>query len=241
VRPITRGERWFYGICRAISVGTSRVVFVGGVLGKENVPNSGPFIVAPIHRSYVDWLVTARVSHRRLRYIVKGEVWKVRAAGRLLELLGAFPIHRGAADREALTRALEILRAGEPLVIFPEGTRGFGPKVVAIHEGAAYLALRSGVPIIPVGMAGVERAMPRGRVIPRPARVIVAIGPPITSTVRTTTDGTRQRISRAATGAVTEELRAGIEAAQATAEAALHRRRLGFRRGSPGRPGVEGS
>jgi 1-acyl-sn-glycerol-3-phosphate acyltransferase len=225
VRPITRGERWFYGICRTISVGASRVVFVGGVIGKEHVPKDGPFIVAPIHRSYVDWLVAARVSHKRLRYIVKGEVWRIRAAGRLLEMLGAFPIHRGAADREALMRAIEILRAGEPLVIFPEGTRGFGPFVPTIHEGAAYIALRAGVPIIPVGMAGVERAMPRGHVIPRPARVVVAIGPPITTAVEAAADRTRVRVTRAATRALTEELRLGIEGAQHTAEAAIDRHR----------------
>lgn len=227
LRKISHAELWFYAFCRAIAVGLSHLVFIGGVIGKENLPASGPFILAPIHRSYIDWLVSARVSQRRLRYLVKGEVWRVKAAGRLLELLGAFPVQRGAADRDALMRALEVLKAGEPLVVFPEGTRGNGSSVATIREGAAYLALRGGVAVVPVGLAGVERAMPRGAKFPRPARVVVAVGRPITSAVRNESqlNGTG-RIPRSVTTALTEEIRVGVEQAQAQAEAHLHRKTL---------------
>ena len=70
--------------------------------GAEHLPAEGPFIVAPVHRSYVDWLIVARITRRRLRYIVKEEVWKSKLVGRLLEMLGAFPVNRSGADREAL-------------------------------------------------------------------------------------------------------------------------------------------
>lgn len=220
VRAATQGERWFYAFCRAIVVGSSHLLFIGGVIGKENIPQSGPFILAPIHRSYIDWFISARVTRRRLRYLVKGEVWKVRFVGRLLELLGAFPVQRGAADRDALKRALEVLNAGEPLVVFPEGTRGNGSSVSELREGAAYLALRAKVPVIPVGMAGVERAMPRGSYWIRPARVVVAVGQPILSAVQLDDEQRGSaRVPRSLTASLTEEIRVGMEQAQALAEA----------------------
>lgn len=221
IHAASRSELFFYAICRVIVVGLSHLVFIGGVIGKENIPKSGAFIVAPIHRSYIDWFISARVSRRRLRYLVKGEVWRVKLAGWLLEMLGAFPVQRGAADRDALKRALEVLNAGEPLVVFPEGTRGFGSEVPQIREGAAYLALKAGVPIIPVGMAGVERAMPRGSIWIRPARVVVSVGKPIMTAVNREVEEGSRRIPRSLTASLTEEIRIGLEQAQVMAESHL--------------------
>ncbi len=219
IHPATRRERWLYAAVRTIAVNISRLVFVGGVVGRENVPTEGAFVVVPIHRSYIDWLIVPRISRRRLRFLVKGEVWRVRVVGFLLQILGAFAVQRGAADRDAIRRALGVLEAGELLVVFPEGTRGFGSKVQTIQEGAAYLALRAGVPVIPVGMAGVERAMPRGSKFPRPARVVVAVGPPIMSAVRPVERlGEPLRVPRSLTTALTGEIRAAIEEAQMVAE-----------------------
>ncbi|MEY4251507.1 MAG: hypothetical protein RL691_388, partial [Actinomycetota bacterium] len=70
----------------------------------------------------------------------------------MLSALGAFPVTRGSADREALKRCIAVLEAGEPLVLFPEGTRQSGPIVQPLFDGAAYVAVKAGVPIIPVGI-----------------------------------------------------------------------------------------
>ena len=217
-RPITRGELRFYALCRAIAVGTSRIWFPGTVVGAEHLPASGPYVLAPVHRSNVDWLVVARVTRRRLRYLVKGEVWRVKSVGRLLELLGTFPVKRGAADREALGRSLEVLAAGEPLVVFPEGTRGAGPVVGELREGAAYLAIRAGVPVLPVGMSGLERSMPRGSRFPRPARVRIVVGPPVLPDAPAEPSGSRSRVSRGATHAFSERIRAAVQEAFDAAE-----------------------
>ena len=217
LRPITKGELAFYALCRAIAVGASRVVLPGPVVGGEELPRKGAYVLAPSHRSYVDWLVAARVTRRRLRYLVKAEVWRSRAAGRLLELLGAFPVHRGTADRQAFNRALEVLAAGEPLVIFPEGTRTEGPLIQELQEGAAYLALRAGVPIYPVGLGGTERSMPRGARLPRPTRVRVVVGRPVLPG-EAPAPGATGRVSRASTRAVSELLRARLQAALDEAE-----------------------
>jgi 1-acyl-sn-glycerol-3-phosphate acyltransferase len=168
-----------YRVCRLISVGISRALFPGRVIGRENLPGDSPFILAPVHRSYLDWLIVARVTSRRMRYIAKAELWKSKTIGQLLEALGAFPVNRSGADREALERCRAVLAGGEPLVMFPEGTRRSGTEVKDLREGVAYLAMRAGVPVVPVGIGGSERAMPRGSVLPRPHRVIVVVGPPV--------------------------------------------------------------
>ncbi len=233
--PPSRAEIALYRVFRFVLVGFSRLYFPGTVTGRENLPATGAFIVAPVHRSYVDWLIVARITKRRLRYIVKEEVWKSKTIGRLLEMLGAFPVNRSGADREALERCRSVLAGGEPLVMFPEGTRGSGREVEEIRDGVAYLSLRTGVPIVPVGIGGSERAMPRGATLPRPKRVNLVIGPPISGD-RTTEDGQRSgsgeqvepaafpkraRVARSATSEQSARLRAAIQAAFDAAQASV--------------------
>ncbi len=169
-----------YKAARAFAVGISRLYLPGRVVGRENLPATGAYLVAPVHRSYLDWLIVGRVTgRRRMRFIAKAEIWQSKIVGRILETLGVFPVNRSGADREALERCREVLAGGEPLVMFPEGTRRSGPVVSDLREGVAYLALRAGVPVVPIGIGGSEKAMPRGSAIPRPHRVEVVIGKPI--------------------------------------------------------------
>lgn len=178
--PPSKGELVLYQIARGIAVGLSRLYLPGRVTGRENLPASGAYLVAPVHRSYVDWLIVARITaRRRLRYIAKAEIWKSKVVGRILEALGVFPVNRSGADREALERCRQVLAGGEPLIMFPEGTRRSGPVVEDLREGVAYLAVRAGVPVVPIGIGGSEQAMPRGSTLPRPHRVEVVIGKPI--------------------------------------------------------------
>ena len=93
----------------------------------------------------------------------KDSLWKFAPIGWLLSALGAFPVTRGTADREALKRCIAVLEMGEPLVLFPEGTRQSGPMVMPLFDGAAYIAVKAGVPIIPLGIGGSEKVMPKGK------------------------------------------------------------------------------
>ena len=147
-------------------------------------------------------------------------MWKFKPAGWLLEALGAFPVRRGAADREALKNALEVLERGESLVVFPEGTRRFGTEVVDLREGASYLALRANVPIVPVGIGGGERVMRRGARFPRPGRVTVVVGEPI-DPAQFRSDRDSARISRSAARDLTEALAARLQMLFAEATARL--------------------
>ncbi len=147
--------------------------------GREHLPATGAYVVAPVHRSYVDTPITACITTRRIRFMGKQELWKYRSIGWLIATLGAFPVNRGHADREALTKCVEILEAGEPLTLFPEGERKDGPRIHPLFEGAAYVAARARVPIIPVGIGGSARVMPRHAKMIHPRKVHVVIGEPI--------------------------------------------------------------
>jgi len=149
------------------------------IRGKENVPTSGAFVLAPVHRSFIDFSLTSSITKRRMRYMGNDSLWKVGLFGKFISALGAYPVHRGGADREALTRTVEVLQGGEPVVIFPEGTRQSGPKVQELFEGAAYVASKVGVPIVPVGIGGSELALQKGKKLPRPVKVTVVVGQPI--------------------------------------------------------------
>ena len=101
----------------------------------------------------------------------KAEVWDTRWAGWLASTLGAFPVARGSADREALKRCIATLEGGEPLVLFPEGERKDGPVIQPLFDGAAFVAAKAGVPIIPIGIGGSARVMPRHAKMIHPAKV----------------------------------------------------------------------
>jgi 1-acyl-sn-glycerol-3-phosphate acyltransferase len=101
--------------------------------------------------------------------------------GNVFSWLGGFPVARDGTDRKAVRDSVEMLRAGEVLCVYPEGTRQHGPKIQPLQPGAAYLALRAGVPVIPIGMAGTEEILRTRRdPIPRFGRVALVVGAPIT-------------------------------------------------------------
>ena len=150
-------SRAFYQFARAIVVGFAYTWNRARVEGRERVPAHGPFVLAPVHRSNMDTPFTSVVTRRRVRFMGKDSLWRKPFWAWFLSALGGFPVSRGTVDLEAMKRCLEVLEAGEPLVLFPEGERKAGPTVQPLFEGAAYLALKAGVPIVPIGIGGSER------------------------------------------------------------------------------------
>jgi 1-acyl-sn-glycerol-3-phosphate acyltransferase len=133
----------------------------------------------------------------------KDSIWKWGPGGRFVSALGAFPVRRGTADREALRACLQIVEAGEPLVMFPEGTRQSGPIVQPLFDGPAYVASRAGIPIVPVGIGGSERAMPKGSKMIRPVRITIVVGQPIHPPAP---DGETGRVPRRVVRELTDQL-----------------------------------
>ncbi len=177
------------------------------VRGRDYVPEQGAAILAPVHRSFADFAFSAFLTRRKLFFMAKEELWSNRALGRLLFSLGVFPVHRDGADREALHRAQEVLDRGQLLVLFPEGTRRSGTTVGELHEGAAFLAARTGAPIVPIGIGGSDISMPKGRHVPKPLRIRVVAGPPVPPPPRAASG----RVPRSSIHATTEALRRAIQ------------------------------
>jgi 1-acyl-sn-glycerol-3-phosphate acyltransferase len=181
------GERLslaWYRLARGAVEVFCRVWFRVEIKGRDQVPSSGPYVIAPVHRSIVDTLLAGCLTRRRIRFMGKDSLWKYRWAGSFFSSLGAFPVHRGTPDREALRRCEEALRGGEPVVLFPEGTRQSGQTVQPLYEGAAFVAARAGVPILPVGIGGSEWAMTKGKKRIRPVKVAMVVGAPIPAPAR---------------------------------------------------------
>ncbi|MEN9506930.1 MAG: hypothetical protein RI958_2856 [Actinomycetota bacterium] len=175
----SRVDRIAYHTVRSIVVAFCRVWCRMSIEGRDHIPSSGIFVLAPVHRSILDTPISSGVTRRRMRFMGADKYWVSKPFGRLLSALGGFPVTRGSADREALKRCITVLEGGEPLVLFPEGERKSGPVVQPLYDGATYIAVKAGAPIVPVAIAGSERAMPKGAKFIFPRKVHVIVGPPL--------------------------------------------------------------
>ena len=203
--PPSAGERLLYGFIRGALVAFARVWLRVEYHGLENVPADRPFILAPVHRSNIDFMLAAGCARRRQRFLAKDTLWKP-GFGVLWSALGGIPVARGTADREALHACQAVVEGGEPLVMFPEGTRQEGPVVEELFDGPAFIQGRTGAPIVPVGIGGSDRAMGKGAKVIRPVKVVVVVGEPMEAP---RTDGAKAR--RAAIRSQTAELKIRVQ------------------------------
>ncbi|HYZ92519.1 MAG TPA: (d)CMP kinase [Actinomycetota bacterium] len=167
-----------YAATRGFLSGLLRGIFRMQITGRENIPARGPLILAPNHRSLLDIPVAAATTKRKVWFMAKEELFASKLSARILGRLGAFPVRRGRPDRAPLQRALKLLADGEVVGIFPEGTRRPMARFEELEEGFAYVALRSGAPVVPVAISGTEAVFPPGGKLPRLVKVRVAVGEP---------------------------------------------------------------
>lgn len=207
LRAARRWERLLYRAVRLVIFAFARAFWRVRIVGREHIPPSGAFILAPVHRSNIDFALASLLHRDRMRYIAKDSLFTIAPLARLWDALGAFPVNRGAPDRAALRACVEAIEAGEPLVLFPEGTRQSGPVVEACFDGAAFVAGRTGVPIVPVGIGGSEAAMPKGAKVLRPVKLVVVVGPPLDPPA----PGDGGRVPRRAVQETTEVLRTAVQ------------------------------
>jgi 1-acyl-sn-glycerol-3-phosphate acyltransferase len=205
-REMTVVDRIVYGTTRWLIIIVGTVLFRVRVHGKENIPKTGPCIVAPVHRSNLDTPILAFITARRLRFMGKDTLWKKGGLGaKYLSALGGFPVERGTADRDALRACENVIRRGEPLVMFPEGTRQSGPVLHPLFDGPAFIAARTGAPIVPVGIGGSEGVMPKGSKLIRPKKIVIVIGKPIRP------PAPEGRVVRRAVKDLTEQLKSELQ------------------------------
>jgi cytidylate kinase len=200
-----------YVVVRFILAVLLRTAFRLEVTGAENIPKHGPVIVAPNHRSLIDHPVVGAVTDRQVWFMGKEELFRNAIAAKILRSMGAFPVRRGKPDRASLQRCLDLLAAGEVVGIYPEGTRRPDARFDEPEDGFAYIAMRSGAPIVPVALSGTEAVLPRGRKFPRFVKIRVRIGEPFRLGERHTGVLPRPRI-REATAEAQRRLNAEMDA-----------------------------
>ena len=166
-----------YWIVRAVFQPFFHIYFRMSRIGREHIPADGPVIFAANHRSFLDPFVIATMSRRPLYYIAKRELFAHRLMAWFLNSLGAFPIDRGHADEDAMSTAREILRRGDAVLIFPEGTRIRPGTLGAPKRGVGRLALETGAPVVPVAVFGTETVRKGWRI--RPHKVRIRAGAPL--------------------------------------------------------------
>ncbi len=141
---------------------------------RYNIPKQGPYIIAANHLSWTDIPLVPAYIPGKVVYMAKEELFLDKRIGWLVRFLGAFPVKRGEGDRQSLRAAESLLKRGKVLIIFPEGTRSKTHVLGKAHPGLALIALRSGVPVLPVAIWGSEDALKKFG-----ARVTVSYGEPL--------------------------------------------------------------
>ena len=152
------------------------------VEGRENVPATGPVILAPNHVTFLDSMFLPLVVRRRVTFVAKAEYFQSWKTAWFFRACGQIPMRRegGSASERALAAARDVLRDGNVLGIYPEGTRSPDGRLYRGHTGVARLALGCGVPVVPVGLVGTTQVQRPGSNRPHPfKRVTVRFGPPL--------------------------------------------------------------
>ena len=153
------------------------VYFRARRLGCDHVPDGG-VILAANHRSFLDPFLIGACIGRPSYFVAKQELFRNPLIGWFLNCMGAFPVKRGESDEESVATALALLERGQAVVIFPEGTRIRTGSLAKPRRGVGRLALESGKPVVPVAVAGSERARNGWRI--KPVKVHIRCGPPLT-------------------------------------------------------------
>jgi 1-acyl-sn-glycerol-3-phosphate acyltransferase len=170
-------SKLIYGTARVVLTPITRTWYRMKVTGAEYVPEDGPAIIAPNHKSFYDSFFIGVATKRHLHFMAKTELFEGKSAW-LLSGLGAFPVRRGEADPDALETARLHLDKGRVLALFPEGTRHRDPEQLrAPRKGAGRLAIEAQAPVVPCAITGTDRLF-RGW-FPRPVKVQVSFAPAI--------------------------------------------------------------
>jgi len=149
------------------------------VVGRENVPEKGAFIMVSNHVSYFDPILLGTSVYRSLNFMARDNLFKKPCFAWTMRKVHAFPVKRHGGDLGALKKSFEVLASGKPLVIFPEGTRAKDRELKDAKPGVGFIITKANVPVVPAYVAGSFDALPRGLNTLRRHPVAVFIGEPI--------------------------------------------------------------
>lgn len=153
--------------------------FRGRVYGTEHVPRTGPLVIVSNHASHFDPPLLSCAVERPVAYMAKEELFDVPLLGKAIQWYGAYPVKRGSADRSAIRAALSKIEDNWAVGIFPSGTRTEDARIHEPKLGAAMIAAKRQVPLLPVSLWGTEKILLKGSSLPHSAPVTIRIGKPI--------------------------------------------------------------
>lgn len=165
------------------------------VYGAENMPAAGGVVIVSNHASYWDPIAVACAFDRKVHYMAKSELFQIPLLGPVIRSLGAFPVRRDRSDRSAIRTAVSYLQEGEVVGVFPEGTRSKTGELLKPHLGAAMIAQKAGVPILPVALSGTRGVW---------GKVAVRVGTPLAVGAGGGTKTARMELEEASERAMSE-------------------------------------
>lgn len=167
-----------YRILHAIARFIFKIYFNFTKIGLENIPKNGGFVVTPNHKSFLDIPIVGSALTREMYTVAKKELFEKKFQKWFYRTLNGISVDRNAYDTKSVRKAIETVRNGNPILIFPEGTRYEGEGIGKGKRGPAFIAASGRVPILPVGIAGTDKALPKRSKFPKPSHVVIVFGKP---------------------------------------------------------------
>ncbi|MFK4790575.1 lysophospholipid acyltransferase family protein [Microbacterium sp. ZW T5_56] len=207
-------NRGAYSLGRLAIGSIARLIYRPRIEGRENIPRTGGVILASNHLSFIDSFAIPVAAPRPVHFMAKssyfdGTGFSGWASRTFFTSIGAIPVRRGAgqAALDALDQQRQVLDQGRAVALYPEGTRSLDGRLYKGRTGVAFLALQTGAPVVPVGLIGTDKALPKGAKLPsRSERITVRFGEPIDVTRHGSADSGRAR------RLATDEIMAAIHA-----------------------------
>ncbi len=159
-----------YRFLKALVKGFCHIIFRIQIVGEENIPNNGPCFLCANHKSYWDPVILIVTNRRKVHFMAKSELFRFPVLRNILNLAGVIPLHRGKADLAAMKKAMEVLKRGDVLGMFPAGTRTKEMDLSDAKAGAALIAARTGTMVVPVGIHTTYRLF---------SKIVINIGAPM--------------------------------------------------------------
>lgn len=149
------------------------------VQGVHHIPKEGGVLLVSNHVSFLDPVIVGSAANREIHFMARSTAFDIPGIGKLISMYNAYPVNRGAPDLGALRKTISLLKAGNVVLMFPEGTRSVDGTLGKARDGACFIADRAGVPTIPVFHSGAERMLPRSSKRLRRAKLRVTFGEPL--------------------------------------------------------------
>ncbi len=201
------GMQWHYRIHWYVLRPLVRSYFRLTAQGLEHIPPTGPVLLAANHCSFLDPPLIALAIPRQITFLAKEELFSVPILSWWIRWMGTYPVSRGEGDLKAIRTVMRLMENHKALLIFPEGTRSLDGNLQPLENGLAWLALKTGAPVVPVYVEGTHQALSPQARFPRPCRVRMRVGPPLPPEPLGGRQATPAQV-RALTGEIEKSLRA---------------------------------